>query len=352
MDLRDFFRMKWVVVSAALGVLSAMNFIALPRAAPAPQDAPNASRPAGDGRWWKVNRLPWGDPDLQGIWPSTEMFGVPFERPEHFGTRAVLNDQEFGEREAQTAKQAQADLEEFSAPRADLGGGVSPPGHWTERGRATRQASLIVDPRNGRLPSMTPDGARRAAAARSTYSAENLWTFNGPEDLGVYDRCITRGVLRSTLPAGYNMGIQIVQAPGLVAIVYEMIHETRTIPLDGRPHSRVRTYMGDPRGHWDGDTLVVETTSFNGRVGASRNGHEHPMTDALRLTERFTRIAEDTMRYEATVDDPETWTRPWTVSLPLRLDPGYGMHEYACHEGNYAMRNILSGARAAERLGR
>lgn len=304
------------------------------------------------GSAWTAARLPWGDPDLQGIWPSTEMFGVPFERPESFGTRAVLDDREFAERVTQSDRQSQADSEAFVRPRdGGGGGGVGPPGHWTERGQPSRQASLVVDPPDGRLPAMTPDGARRAEAARSTYSAEHLWAFSGPQDLGVYDRCITRGVLRSTLPAGYNMGIQIVQTPGLVAIVYEMIHEARIIPLDGRPHAAVRSYMGDPRGRWDGDSLVVETTSFNGLVGASRNGHEHPMTEALRLTERFTRLDADTLRYEATVDDPQTWTRPWTVSLPLRRDPEYRMLEYACHEGNYAMRNILSAARAGERPG-
>ena len=278
------------------------------------------------------------------------MFGVPFERPERFGTRAVVNDQEFAERTGESSRQAQTDLEEFVRARdGAAGGGVGPPGHWTERGQPSRQASLIVDPPNGRLPAMTPDGERRATAARSTYSDERLWAFSGPQDLGVYDRCITRGVLRSTLPAGYNMGIQIVQTPGLVTILYEMIHEARIIPLDGRPHTGVRSYMGDARGRWEGDALVVETTSFNGKVGASRNGHEHPMTEALRLTERFTRLDENTMRYEATVDDPHTWTRPWTVSLPLKRDPAYQMLEYGCHEGNYAMRNILSGARAAER---
>lgn len=340
-------RRQAINTAVVAGLLVATAFASFAAAQRPPRESATPYSGASD---WKVSRMPWGDPDLQGIWPSTEMFGVPFERPEQFGTRAVVNDEEFVERQAQTSRQARADLEEFVRPGdGAAGGGVGPPGHWTERGQASRQASLIVDPPNGRLPAMSSDGERRAAAARSTYSAEHLWAFSGPQDLGVYDRCITRGVLRSTLPAGYNMGIQIVQTPGQVTILYEMIHEARIIPLDARPHTRVRSYMGDPRGRWEGDSLVIETTSFNGKVGASRNGHEHPMTEALRLTERFTRVDENTMRYEATVNDPGTWTRPWTVSLPLTRDPAYQMLEYACHEGNYAMRNILSGARAFER---
>jgi hypothetical protein len=147
------------------------------------------------------------------------------------------------------------------------------------------------------------------------------------------------------------MGTQIFQVPGYVVIVIEMIHETRIIPLDGRPHlgSNIRSYMGDSRGRWEGTTLVVETTNLNGKVGLTRNGNTTPTSQDLRIVERFTRVAPDTIQYEATIEDPQIWTRPWKVSLPLKQQPEYGMFEYACHEGNYGMTNILSGARADDR---
>jgi len=153
------------------------------------------------------------------------------------------------------------------------------------------------------------------------------------------------------MPAIYGNAYQIVQGPGWVGIRYEMIHEIRVIPLETRPHvsPRIRSYMGDARGRWDGDTLVVETTNFNGTIGVTGNGRLRPASDALRVIERFTRTGPDTIEYRATVDDPRTWTTPWTVSFPLRRDDAYGFYEYACHEGNNAMRNILSGARAAEK---
>jgi hypothetical protein len=174
--------------------------------------------------------------------------------------------------------------------------------------------------------------------------------FDSFEDLGPYDRCISRGLLASMLPTGYNMGTQIFQFPGFVVIQNEMIHETRVIPLDGRPHidSKIRSYRGDSRGHWAGSTLVIDSTNFNGKVGLTLNGNSTPTSLNVRIIERLTRVDADTIRYEATVDDPDTWTRPWTVSLPLTRQPDYRIFEYACHEGNYGMRNILSGARQEE----
>jgi len=153
------------------------------------------------------------------------------------------------------------------------------------------------------------------------------------------------------VPGFYNHNYQILQTKDYVAILVEMIHDTRIIPLDGRPAPAavIRQYMGDARGRWDGDTLVVETTNFNGTIGVTGNGRLRPASDALRVIERFTRTGPDTIEYRATVDDPRTWTTPWTVSFPLRRDDAYGFYEYACHEGNNAMRNILSGARAAEK---
>ena len=293
-------------------------------------------------------RTPWGDPDLQGIWPSGQLINVPFERPVELGTRALLTDAEYAQRIAALERQAQADAAEFSTPGS---GGVNPPSHWLESGRASRQASLIVDPPDGRLPPMTDDGKRRAAAWPSTNPAV---PYARAQDFNIYDRCVTRGVLGSTFPNIYSSGVEIRQTPGLVVISYEMIHETRIIPLDGRPHigSAIRSYMGDARGRWDGQTLVVETTNFNGRTGSlGRNGNGNPTSEALRLVERFTRRDAQTLEYSVTVTDPVTWTRPWTVAFSLTRDPDYVMYEYACHEGNYAIRNILSAFRAAERAG-
>jgi hypothetical protein len=176
------------------------------------------------------------------------------------------------------------------------------------------------------------------------------------QDMNIYYRCITRGLLGSMIPVVYGNGNEIVQAPGYVLLRHEMIHESRIIPLDGRPHlnPRVKTYMGDSRGHWEKDTLVVETTNFTDKVAIGSNGAGYPgdpgyHSEALRVTERFTRTSQTTLRYEATIDDPKTWVQPWTIRIELERTPGYEIFEYACHEGNYAMSNILSGARAAEK---
>jgi len=307
--------------------------------------------PAG----YKVARTPWGDPDLQGKWPGTRMVGVPMQRDEKLGTRNVLTDEEFAARQQQAARQEEQDNAEFDlekatgTPGGDVGGPVSPPPHWLERGQPQRQASLIVDPPNGRMPPFTQQAQDRQAALRAfrqTRGPADSYT-----DRSNYDRCITRGLAGSILPVIYNNGTQIVQAPGYVAIVNEMIHETRVVPLDGRPHvsPTIKMWLGDSRGRFEGDTLVVETTNFTDRTGVGVNGGGQRHSDALKITERFTRTAADTMSYRMTVDDPQTWTAPWTVEFPLARDDAYGMFEYACHEGNLAMFNILSGARADER---
>jgi hypothetical protein len=338
-------RSHYVVPVAAALVVSVLFAAHVPAQTLAANSASNAK--------WVTPRTAWGDPDLQGIWPSSEMIGVPLQRDPALGTRAFLTDQEFAQREKQASQQAASDGEEFVAPRPGGGDGTGPPNHWGERGRPQRQASLIVDPPNGRMPPMTPDGERRAAD-RARRSSTGAGPFNGPEDLDYYDRCISRGVLGSIAPVVYNNGTEIVQSPGYVAIRYEMIHETRIIPLDpstlrASVSPAVRQHSGIARGRWEGDTLVVETTNFNGTIGVTGNGRLMPTSDALKMVERFTRIDSTTIQYEATVDDPKTWTGPWRVSFPLRRDDDYGFYEYACHEGNNAMRNILSGARAAEK---
>jgi hypothetical protein len=307
---------------------------------------PAAAQSAATG--YAPPRTPWGDPDLQGIWPSTDMVGVPFERPAELAGRVEVSDKEFADRAEQARKRAVADSQEFVSTDPRTGDGTGPPSHWLEWGKPSRQASLVVTPADGRLPPMTPEGQSRAASLKNTYVMFS--GFTGYNDLGPYDRCISRGVLGSTFPVIYNNGNQIFQMPGYVVIRYEMIHETRVIPLDGRPHgsSKIRSYMGDARGHWDGNTLVVHTTNFNGRTGAQANGNLLMTSDALELTERFTRMGPDTIQYQVTVTDPKTWTRPWGVAFPLRRDQKYQIFEYACHEGNHAMSNILSASRAEE----
>jgi hypothetical protein len=271
------------------------------------------------------------------------MMEVPFERPPEFGLRAELSDAEFRQRASQMQVQEQSDLEQFVAPGS--GGSVNPPGHWTERGRASRRTSLITDPPDGRLPPMTDEGAKRA---KTWPNGNPAGGFTDLSSFTLYERCITRGVLGSAFPNIYGSSAEILQTPGFVVIRYEMIHETRVIPLDGRPHlpGAIRSYMGDPRGHWEGATLVVETTNFNGKTGSyARNGNGNPTSEALRLVERFTRRDAGTLDYAVTVEDPRTWTRPWTVSMRLTHDPTAAVVEYACHEGNQVVSNLLRPSR-------
>jgi len=330
------------------------------------------SRPVALSAPAALPRTPWGDPDIQGTWPGGPLMSVPFERAAELGTRATLTPEEVAKRNADV------DAQRASPPLGNF---------WPELGYAPPLTSLIVEPENGRLPPMTEDGARRAEEWRvksaDGYYPRGLpaYVAAGPTDLRPFDRCITRGVLGSAFPNQYGSGMQIHQAPAFVVIRHEMVHEARVIPLDPstlrepqgrpeqgrgatgsgsprgqsrgeRPHisSTIQSYMGDPRGWWDGDTLVVETTNFNGRTGSyARNGDGNPTSTALRLVERFRLRDKDTLLYEVLVEDPQTWVRSWKVAFPIRRDETYILHEYACHEGNYALRNILSAARAAER---
>jgi hypothetical protein len=211
---------------------------------------------------------------------------------------------------------------------------------------------MVADPADGRIPPLTPAAERRAAARAATRSARG--PADSYEDRSLYDQCITRGVIGSMLPVIYGNSFEIVQAPEYVAIRYEMIHEARIIPLDGRPHAQpnIKTYKGDPRGHWDGKTLVVETTNFTGRTAIGVNGNGTFNSERLRLVERFTPLSKGTVEWRVTVDDPDTWARPWTFALNLTKDPSQTVFEYACHEGNYGLSNILSAARAEERSSR
>ena len=298
-------------------------------------------------------KTPWGDPDLQGVWPGN--MGVPMQRPLNLGTRAELTDQEFAQKVEQAQRQAAVDSESPAA--SDSRPGIWPPSYWTERGKPTKQASLIVQPADGRLPPLTAEEQKLRKEARDGKGFTGEWRGEAarPDDLNLYYRCITRGLLGSVIPVVYNNGNQIIQSPGYVAIRNEMIHETRVIPLDGRPHvgSDIRTYMGDSRGHWDGNTLVIETTNLTDKDAIGSNGAGYPGDPGhhsadLKVVERLTRVDAETINYEATIDDPKTWTKPWTMRIVLKKDAHYDLLEYACHEGNYAMGDILSGARADE----
>ena len=305
----------------------------------------------GTQKGYATPRTPWGDPDLQGKWPGTDLVGVPTQRDARFGTRNVLTEEEFQARKAQMERQQSEDLEDFDFASArgvpgQVGSPTSPPPHWLERGKPQYIASLIVDPPDGRVPARVGGGGRAAGAGACAGGGP----VNSYLDCTLYDRCITRGVAGSLLPVIYNNGNEIVQGPGYVVLRNEMIHEARVVPLDGRPHpgAAVKFWMGDSRGHWEGETLVVETTNFDPRTsGVGPNGGG-TISEQLTITERITRVSPDLLVWRMTFDDPNTWTRPFTIELPLQRDDSYGMFEYACHEGNYAMKNILSGARAQD----
>ena len=276
----------------------------------------------------------WGDPDLEGQWPTVTMIPLQRRLPGQAGGKG-------GGKGKGAAKGGQG-------PQRPADVNNAPP---------TTQTALVVDPPDGRIPALTAEGAKRRLEARDGKGIPAEWReeADAPEDMNLYYRCITRGVLGSILASSYNNGNQIMQTPGYVVIRHEMIHETRIIPLDGRPavNDKIRMYMGDSRGHWEGNTLVVVTTNMTdktsvGSNGAGYNGEGGIHSDVLKLTERFTRTDADTLQYEAKLDDEKTWSRPWTIAFPMTADREYRMEEYACHEGNYAMENILTGHRLEE----
>ena len=282
------------------------------------------------GSEWAAARTPWGHPDLQGIWDQTT--GTPLERAADAGDREFLSDEEAAERERRR-------FAAFDAPpRAGSPGNYG--SQWRDGSRnALARTSLISDPAGGRIPALTPAGERQAAAnrARRRDHPADSW-----EDRNLWERCITRGTPR--LPNNYNSNVLILQTPDAVVLLHEMINETRVVPLDGRPHvpDGVRLWNGDSRGRWEGRTLVVETTNFS-----PRQQFRGQPVGRLRLVERFTRSGPNRIDYEMTLDDPGTYTRPWTVVLPMTRSGG-PIFEYACHEGNYGMDGILAGHRAEE----
>jgi hypothetical protein len=308
-----------------------------------PEDLPAKKQLAAPqiAKGWTPPRTAWGDPEIAGVFTNSDESGIPFERPAQFDGRRVedVTPAELAEivrqRQQQTVERAPT-LSEFP--------GATSPLHWFENYNAANSRPwLVSDPPDGKVPPVTAEGQARAAAralARSAHGPADSW-----EDRSYYDRCITRGIPGSMMPAIYGNSYQIHQGPGYVAIRYEMVNETRVIPLDGRPHlaERIRKYLGDARGRWDGNTLVVETTNFTDKT-AYRGSSEY-----LKMTERFKPVAPDIVEWSVTFDDPHTWARPWTFAMNLsKVDTSQQPFEYACHEGNYGLRNILAAARAEE----
>jgi hypothetical protein len=293
-------------------------------------------------------RTSWGDPDLHGEWTSEGEYGVPFERPTQYGTRPFLTDEEYTARLDEIRVRDERDLARVDVLAGRVEGPSAPIPHWREYNTTSRRTSLVIDPPDGRLPP-------RTAQARPI-PVQRCGSLLGGEPCDSYDeyglgvRCIVHGggFPDAMIPAVYNANMRITQSPGYVVITYELIHDTRVIPLNSqRPalSPKIRMYMGDARGRWDGTTLVVETSNLKANTRGSSPG--------LRLTERFTRTGKSAIQYQVTFDDPATWTRPWTAALDLKGRPdNAGVFEYACHEGNHGMTNMLSAARTLERIAR
>ncbi len=279
-------------------------------------------------------RTPWGHPDLQGTWDYRTI--TPLERPREFGNREFYTAEEVKALEGRAGRR-------MDGPPEAVTPGLNHAQWWTDPGRtltSDHRTSLIVDPPDGRIPEMTPEGqARRGPGGQPRTNVNASWL-----DRGNQERCITYGLPSASLPTLYNNNVQIVQSPDSVVIVHEMIHEARVVPLDGRPGlpRKIGQWLGSSRGHWEGDTLVVETTNFSGQ------NNYRGSTTGLHLTERYTRVGPNQLELRLTIEDPTTWVRPWTVILPMRPTEGE-LIEYACHEGNMSMFNLLEVARDAEK---
>jgi hypothetical protein len=291
---------------------------------------------AGAASQTNAPRTSWGDPDLQGVW--TNATTTPLERPDRFADRTTLTDEERASLDAQDASNADR------APTKGQTGTYND--FWFDRGKRTNQTSLVVDPPNGKLPGLTPQGRMLQDAIGQVRQAPP----SAPEDLSLFERCITRSLPGAMLPGFYNHNYHILQAPGYVAILVEMIHDVRIIPTDGRPHlgSGISQWLGDSRGRWDGKTLVVETTNVRPAQELRPSRTVYGGSEKLKIVERFTRVDADTLDYKFTVSDPNLFTSAWTASTPMaKVD--VPIFEYACHEGNHSIENMLRGARQAER---
>src|SRR5215831_2114194 len=322
---------KWILASGGISIGIGLMICWVPQMA-------SAQQPAASNTSWVQPKTPWGEPDLQGIWPLNHLIATPLQRNEKFGDRRMMTDAEFAA--AQTSAEARNKRFESGAiPQADSG-------------QATRLTSLISDPPNGRFPALTPKGKELYDKMHGSYMPGQT-VFDTPDDFDTWDRCITRGLPVSMLPRNYNNGIRIMQSPGYVLIVLEMAHEVRIIPTDGRPvlDPSIKQWMGESRGHWEGNTLIVETTNFNGKTAMTNAGVPgspplNPSTENMRFIERFTRTDDDTIEYQMTVTDPDVLTTgSWSAAFPMKLDNNYQMFEYACHEGNTAIRGYIETSR-------
>lgn len=287
---------------------------------------------------WEPPRTSWGDPSLEGVWSTDDMRSVPMSRPEEFGDSETMNEEQFLQRARRDQAGRDRAVNEETFLRNEYGV------------RTFGYTSLVVDPEDGQMPDMTDAGRERAGNRdRGTFGPG---PFDGFDDFTLYDRCITRGVLGSTLPVIYGNGMRINQSPNEVAISYEMIHDTRVIPLDpDRPHisDEIDQYMGNSRGYFEGDTLVVETSNFTDKTSIGTNGNGTRHSDQLTMTERFTRVDPEMIEYTASVNDPVAYEEPFTIRMMITTQPDYEVYEYSCHEGNGAVGHALSGERAYEK---
>lgn len=329
----------------SVGILAALIVVVslarLPVAAEASGEGAQArAKTTAAPKKWTQPRTPWGEPDLQGTWSYATI--TPLERPREQAGKEILNDEEA----AAVDEDAQASAERRGGtPEADLAQAYN--ALYYDRGKSLGRTSLIVDPPDGRLPPLTPEGQKKRAARAEQLRAHPADSW---EDLPLQLRCITyHGV--PPLPSGYNNTYQIFQTPGQVAILDENIHDVRWIPVDGRPHvgKKIGQWNGNSRGHWEDNTLVVETTNYSPQTTFRSF---QVAGETLRAVERFTRVAADKIDYRFTINDPTTYVRPWTVALPMTNLPDYEIYEYECHEGNYALAHVLSVARAQEKAAR
>lgn len=324
--------MRTQALAVSIGLLTAGALAPLAGSAQTAASAAPAAEP------YSVPRTSWGDPSLEGVWDYRTI--TPLERRQELGDRAFYTDEEIAQLEGRAARRMEQPPDENTPVGLVHAEYLTDPGRFVDESRRT---SLIIEPANGRLPPLTADAQARQEQARAAAPPPRPGgRADSYTDRPMLERCITRGAAGAPMPTLYNNNMRITQAPGFVAIVHEMVHETRLVPLDDSAYGNVRSYQGESRGRWEGDTLVIETHNFNGKApyrGAGSN---------LQVTERYTRVGPDKIDFQVTFEDATHWTQPWTAAYSLRAGEGE-LYEYACHEGNYGLRNILENARDEER---
>jgi hypothetical protein len=343
--------MKWIAFPVTFFVI--VSWTAVAGQAPSGTARPKPAKTPPPAKAWTAPRTPWGDPDLQGVW--NDATSTPLQRPGGIGDQQVLRDEEVAGFQDDLAYTLTRDRRDGGA-EVDVNRAYNE--HWMDARRlkitADHRTSLIIDPPDGRIPPavpLTPEKQKARAARAAAVARFNAGLPNEHQEMSLPVRCIIRTDSPPYLPTIYNNDFQIFQSPGYVVIAPEMIHSARIIPLDSRPHlaPTLRQWLGDTRGRFEGQTLVIETTNFRSDEGVIF-GDANPAT--YRITERFTRVAADAIDYEFTVEDPMTWTRPWTARIPwTKIDPAEQMYEYACHEDNYDIVHLLAGARTREKNG-